>query len=459
MYRLLMLTGKLKGKRITVQQGNLLIGRGSDCHINLDDDEQVSPHHAMIEHRGGRPVIKVLGGAHHILVNGRPASEQRLRHGDQIEVGGSRIEFSESGKSPVGTPRRFSFTEAFAVLAIGFVLLMHILLMLVFPLWQKKVEVDGPLAPPVESPEPAPAESVTLPAPEPGEPAVVSEAPVADPPVKPAAVTELEGPVPMVIPENQLPPDAMVDPLLSLAKTMLHDARKQIALMNYAQAESNLHRAQEIAPEFTPVIIERAELFEKRRMFAEALHLREELLTLTEGTAEHAKAVKEKERVARQLAMASEEKPAVIAEPAGSKPATIASPEAFIQILSVDRERFRETGDYDELRVVRITLRRGDDRSSIVARDVLVTVDFFDRTESAGEVVPTGALVNDEGLEVIGTWPPGEVRTVTATYMVPKGFRAAEKQQLGEARSYHGYRIKVYYKNELQDQSSMPKNI
>ena len=87
MYRLIFLNGKFKGKRLTIQQGAILIGRDPECQIDLDDDDEVSRHHALIETRGGSPVIRDLGATNTVQVNQQVVKEHRLKSGDRIEIG------------------------------------------------------------------------------------------------------------------------------------------------------------------------------------------------------------------------------------------------------------------------------------------------------------------------------------------------------------------------------------
>lgn len=468
MYRLLFLNGQLKGKRIAVQQGNLLIGRGSDCHVSLDDDDRVSHHHAMIEHRGGRPVIRDLGAMNRVEVNGRPVVEHRLRHGDRIEIGGTAIEFYDADKTiPTGHPRRFSKTQALAFLSVGLVAMLQLVFLVFFPLWQKNETVPVVVESTVAAPARAPAKPnpvVASPVADPATPPRKPESPVAGPvPTRQpavAAVSEIVGPAPLTPSESAPPPEVIVDPLVQNAKNMLHDARKQIGMMNYEQADNMLHRAQLLAPDFSPLWVERASLFEKRRMFGDAVRQWEEVMTMTRGTPEYDKARAQRDRVARQEALSrTEDEPDSVAEAREMMREATEASQQVIHITSVDRERFRATADYDELRLLRITLRRGNDPAPILARDVRIKVEFFDRVEGSDRIVASGALVEDDGLQLVGAWPSGEARTVTASYMVTRGFRETERARVGERRSYEGYRVSVYYKNQLQDQAVMPRRI
>ena len=87
MYRLIFLNGALKGRRVAVQQGSLLIGRDPSCQLDLQDDEKVSHQHAVLEQRGDEVWIKDLESLNKTEVNGQVIQEVCLKPGDRIEIG------------------------------------------------------------------------------------------------------------------------------------------------------------------------------------------------------------------------------------------------------------------------------------------------------------------------------------------------------------------------------------
>jgi len=510
MYRLQFLNGKFKGKRLTIQQGSVLIGRDPECQIDLDDDDEVSRHHAIIEYRGGSPVIRDLGATNPVEVNRQPIKEHRLRNGDQIEVGRTIIEFlSGTSAAPPLHRHRFSKMQAVSFTAIGLIVLLQVLFVVLFPLWQKKevvpvvlpkpvVVVEAPAPVTVEAPpltpavvaptsavkpeveeipkkkevvqSPPPALSVTsapsLPPPEPAKeivakPIVIESVPNTGKVEEIRALREQVSdlrrqyeeavvPVPSA-PAKSEPPD----PLVTKARDMLIDARAEISRMNYVQADNILERAQMLAPDFVPAWRERAQLYEKRGMLREAGEQWQQVMTLSAGTTLYKEAADERQRVAQM-----EARQKTVSAPLRAREESSAHRLGKrIRITSVDRERFQDNEEFDEMRLIRITLRPRNNEGPISSDQVLVVVNFYDRLTGTERLMLTRALVPVEGLRIEGAWGPGETKSLTAAYIVNKGFRDKEFADTGEKRTYEGYRVSVYYKGELQDESAMPRRI
>lgn len=552
MYRLQFLNGKFKGKRLTIQQGSVLIGRDPECQIDLDDDDEVSRHHAVIEYRGGSPVIRDLGAKNPVEVNQQPVKEHRLRNGDQIEIGRTVIEYlSGSGTSPPVHRHRFSKMQAVSFAAIALIVLLQVLFVILFPLWQKKEVVPVVLPKPVivvekaaepakaERPPPAPppvaevksaatepvkvassppapravdgkpavdarptaveqvkapavektGETATIPPPVPvGVAAALDASPPAEPVTKAAPLPVAVMPVPAATTSQveevkalreqvsdlrkqyeelttTSPPDdgkkepevttVAVDPLIAKARDMLIDARAEISRLNYVQADNILERAQMLAPNFSPVWRERAQLYERRGMLREAGEQWQQVMTLAAGTPLYKEAADERQRVAQLEARQKQ-----VSAPLRAREEVSSHRLAKrIRITGVERERFQENEEFDEMRLIRITLRPRNNEGPISTDQVLVVVNFYDRLEGTDRLMPTRALVPVEGIRIEGAWGPGESKSVTAAYIVKKGFRAQEMADLGEKRTYEGYRVSVYYKNQLQDESAMPRRI
>ncbi len=527
MYRLLFLNGKFKGKRLTIQQGSVLIGRDPECQIDLDDDDEVSRHHAVIEYRGDSPVIRDLGAKNPIEVNQQAVKEHRLRSGDRIEIGRTVLEFqAATASSPPRHRRRFSKMQATAFTSIFLIVLMQVVFVIFFPLWQKKETVQVivpekkkkvPAAEVATAPKtaeletsfvgphpdligPKPAVSKPPAVPEikmeststavvsnttalspPVEVAVVAE-PVAElPPAMPAPPitqsnaqlkevealrTEIEGlrrqfeelttnqavvasteaPVPRALPQ---------DPLVAKARDMMGDVKKEIAGSNYPKADNILERIQMMAPNFVPAWRERAILFEKRGMLKQAGDQWQQVMSLSMGTPLYNEAAAERQRIARLEATQK-----TVKAPSRSRESdTPRRLEKRIRITSIERERFQANGEFDEMRLLRITVRPRNTEGPVDSDKLMVVVAFYDRVVGTERIVPTRALVPQDGVRVTGDWPAGEARSVTAAYILKKGFRAEENATLGEKRDYEGYRVMVYYKGVLQDENAMPNRI
>lgn len=69
------------------------IGRSLGNDIVLAGDSKVSRDHAEIRHEGGALVIHDLNSRNGTWVNGARVTKQRLKDGDQIQIGNTRITF------------------------------------------------------------------------------------------------------------------------------------------------------------------------------------------------------------------------------------------------------------------------------------------------------------------------------------------------------------------------------
>ncbi len=86
--------------------GRTVIGRSQANDIVLSDDPTVSRTHASVEHYGSGWAVHDLGASNGTFVNGsRILSGQVLRPGDEIQVGDSRIVFTEQEASDDGAFR------------------------------------------------------------------------------------------------------------------------------------------------------------------------------------------------------------------------------------------------------------------------------------------------------------------------------------------------------------------
>jgi pSer/pThr/pTyr-binding forkhead associated (FHA) protein len=84
--------GKQRGKEFILDAERTLIGRSSECDIQLSD-WRVAKTHAHVVRRGPRFLIEDLGTWGAIHVNGAPVKENMLREGDMIQIGGTRMTF------------------------------------------------------------------------------------------------------------------------------------------------------------------------------------------------------------------------------------------------------------------------------------------------------------------------------------------------------------------------------
>lgn len=70
----------------------LVIGRGEDCDVVLDDRD-CSRRHAEVSRDEHGAVLRDLGSRNGVVLHGRGSTERRLRHGDELTVGRTVLRF------------------------------------------------------------------------------------------------------------------------------------------------------------------------------------------------------------------------------------------------------------------------------------------------------------------------------------------------------------------------------
>lgn len=85
------LSGKMKDKVLKFQKSSIIIGR-VDADLMLDDLD-ASRNHALIEVLSEKNVfLKDLDSTNGTILNGKKISVERLKNGDQIEIGNTKIQ-------------------------------------------------------------------------------------------------------------------------------------------------------------------------------------------------------------------------------------------------------------------------------------------------------------------------------------------------------------------------------
>lgn len=91
MAKLLILTGKHRGKLLTLPDRDVIVGRSEECNITLKTDE-VSRRHCRLSKRDGQLCVKDLGSRNGTVVNGvEVTGEKTLAHGDELQIGPMRF--------------------------------------------------------------------------------------------------------------------------------------------------------------------------------------------------------------------------------------------------------------------------------------------------------------------------------------------------------------------------------
>jgi len=86
-------TGSGMGTRYELSDKSLVIGRGADCDIRIND-HSVSRRHAEIRPGAGGWTLEDLGSTNGVRLNGRALEgAQPLSAGDRVELGSTEIVF------------------------------------------------------------------------------------------------------------------------------------------------------------------------------------------------------------------------------------------------------------------------------------------------------------------------------------------------------------------------------
>lgn len=485
MYRLIFLAGPLKGRRLAIKQGTVVLGRDPSCSVCIPDDE-ISRQHASIEQRPDGSFLRDIGSMNGVSVNGAIVREAILKHDDVIDLGLTKVQFQEFLRPQEKTDRHIDLVDMLTLGAVAAVLVFEVLFLGYLLTWKRNVLPDSASAAAVSGPV-SQAEGVALAQvgqkPEQTQPRDVAPKPADATPARsdkdlqqlradvqdireqvnelaqtritPPAVTAVP-PARVELPSTQRsagpPPDALVEK----ARTMLNEALAEEARHNLVQADQMLERIQIMAPDFLPSYIERARLFEKRGFIEKSGDQWAEVMTRSVGKPLYEQAASERVRLAHAQAVKT-----TVAGPAATAEPTTSSQRLprRIRITSVEPDRSQENEQFEELRLLRITIKPKPSERELDASAVRVVVTFFDDNPKTKEASPSRAVVPRDALRTEGNWSRTEPRSVTAAYIVPRGFRDEEEQKYGEKLSYLGYVVQVYYRDELQDEEVRPRSL
>lgn len=439
LYRLIFLCGPRTGERITVTEEPMTLGRAAECAVVVPDVE-MARQHAVIEQKDAELYIRDLGSMNRILVNKREVREIRLKHGDEIELGRTRLVVQALVQAEVegsATSHRRRYRAAWAVAAT---LLLGIVLVLSARYVPHDREPDANLASPVPV-----AATNTVVADHPAEPAPPSNV-TADLrglrddilAIQASVKTLAERPVTEPVSNPPAPP-APSQPRDEVA-ALFEAAQAAHAGGKLPEADALLARAQQLNPDFLAAYEERAAVLEKMGRRGDSAAQWSEVLRRSIESPLYQKAVAERIRLSEAAAP----------EPAPDTP--------VLKIGQVQQNRFQSAEDYDEMRILNIALTPTQPGVRMDRDAVQVEVTFYDRDPESGRVEPTEARVAQESTAPTAAWGRESEKMLSATYVVPRGLRTSQLAQ-GRARTFHGYRVRVFYRGRLQDEAAMPKNL
>lgn len=510
MFRLTFQSGPQRGRRVAVRQGPVILGRHPDCTILLSDSG-VALQHAILEVQSDEGVtIRRLATEAVLRVNQRDVTEVVLRDGDVLEIGPHHIQF-HSGSMVVANPsgmtaRSLGLLQRVTLLAVGVLLVGQLAFLFTVSIWKRgQPPAVTPAKPQVSAATNQPPPMTNLPqiaaAPVPEKvPAVPPPPPLlvsnATPPMETTVlsneiqqmqqeivqlhrdVAALPKPTPMtnaapaLPPSNAISPAAEVDDLVLVqAQRMLKKTLAHAGQLDPEALDSELETIQNMAPDFVPTYIERAQVLERRDLPQAALKQWQQVKKLTQDAGlqvraeeeitrlKHASAAKPKASVTASAVVTPP--PANIApEPAPAphvKPSLASHP--VVHLAQVEQQKFMAGEKYDEMRILRIIAVAVAGATPFNPADVEVLVTFFDRDEKSGHVMPSRAVVPGAALHAPPTATTGAALEFNATYQVPRGFWQQETQRSGGTRRYFGYRVQLLYRGEIHDQRDQPPGL
>ena len=413
MYRLFFLAGQFKGKRLTVQQGSVLIGRDADCHLQIPD-EGISGKQAIIEERSDGLYIKALSEATPTAVNGKPATEQKLNPGDRIVFGPVELQFEKKTHEPLVQSRPIDHVQALTLGAVILIILIEIGFLVSLSIWRKdNLNIIAPVV-------------------------------VAAKPEKVEEKKDEKEPIVLQIEEM-----TEEDRTLQQAEERLQELERTRTNEVYVSASS--------VATGTAMVSE-----ELKQLKEDVADLRQQVQDITvsqampQATVELPKPATQAVAVAKAVAKATTKKPpAAVLKTA---PAT-KGPGQRLVITSMDHQKFQQNNEFEEMRLIRIGLKPREGERKLKANQVRVLVSFFDRDSVTGEIKKSRVATPKDALRLDSELSGEEPRVVTAAYVVPRGFRDLEAREYSEKRLYYGYRVQVFYGDQLQDEDAKPKTL
>jgi pSer/pThr/pTyr-binding forkhead associated (FHA) protein len=91
-----------KGPDITVDRAMVVVGRHPNCDTRLDS-LRVSRHHCCMSEENGQVVVRDLGSANGIWINGHRVETGRLRPGDELSIAHIRYRLEGEADSEPGS--------------------------------------------------------------------------------------------------------------------------------------------------------------------------------------------------------------------------------------------------------------------------------------------------------------------------------------------------------------------
>ena len=396
----------------------MVIGQDPSSAICIPDEEVARRHASIVHREDGKLAIQDLGSMNRMLVNGRAASEAQLQHGDTIELGRTKLLVQalvqaevENNAPPKSDPLEEDLLprHRFPVGLIMNALLVAALAVAVVTWHRSRRSYRTPQP----GPNPLALDTyLTPPAGYSNTPAF-TDATVRLPPAKSAEAPADSG---MVATAASAPAmnafTAASAGTASVATEKLDRIEQELTLLRLTmQGLSNNH----------PVI---------------------------SGAAAGSNA---------PIAVAKEpppEPPRIIEVPAPPAKPAAPLPVALREVVLVDlrQNKFPASEEFEEMRVVNADLQITP--ANAATNTLRVEVNFFDRLDRDGTIVPSRATVTLRSVQPSGDHGAGQY-SAGATYVVPRRHENAAPR----AASYYGFTMRVYDGRRLLAADARPRNL
>lgn len=453
MYRLIVLNGPLKGQRITVEPDPMILGRGDDCTMQFQDDE-MARHHARIEQREHELFINDLGSMNKVIVNKHEIKTGRIKHGDIIELGRTRLlvealvqaEVQSTGTDSSrlvrrGRKRKLALAASVLLVAGGTFAVLN----------REPASSPEAIPPPV-----ADHAAVTMPTDAPALAALPEPVPdLIDERLRDiqAELTALQQRIEQVNQSSQwlaespghdvatdkpafaLPADAIND-----EEAIMAAARSAIEAEELEQADLLLEHLRIEHPDYLPGYELRAQLFERLGMPGKAREQWNAIVLRATGTDLYRRAMVERIRIDQQ-------------ESRGSFNA-----HDSVRIAALDQVRFRESTDYDEMRTVQIQLAYDRRLGPIDPKAMRLMIYFFEQDLDTRRInlsaIQPYAQAN---LSALHQDAANDRFTCAVNYVAPKGYYTRDHNT--SRQRYYGFIARLHYFDNLVDEQARPAKL
>ncbi|MCZ7592818.1 MAG: FHA domain-containing protein [Kiritimatiellae bacterium] len=429
-YRLIFLNGPRTGERITVAEQPMCLGTDADCAVCVEDAE-MARRHAEVFQKGDELFIRDLGSMNKILVNKHETQEARIKHGDEIELGRTRlvvqalVQADVEGRTRARRRRRQTTWAVMSLLLIGVVLALS----------ARYVPREQPIEEITVTDPALPIKSVLAPTTNVNTLTEDIRTLRNDLRTIQDSVKRLNPPPPTALPTLTPPPSPRT--AREEAEELIGAARDARESKHFTEADRLLAHIQNLDPDFLAAYEERALLFEEQGRTGDAAMQWSEILRRSTESPIYQKAVTERIRLSRFSA--TQQGP----------------PE--LRILTVQQNRFPGNADYDEMRVLKIALR-SESAVRIDPDKLHLDVVFYDRNTGSDAIEISDGRVEQQKVELSPDWSAESERVLTATCVIPKGLR--EKQEAeGQPHSYYGYYVRLLYNDQQLDETARPRTL